>query len=202
VLAQLRPQDAARLMQLIPEQMRAEVVYRAANMGPTSPGAMEAIIQSLIASTHTPTAAEAATEQQSGVQFLVDILQNLDRSTERQLLGALKEIDGDFAGGVEEQLLVFEDLFKLDDRQLQALLRRVQPQTLALALRGTDDSIKQRALTNISTRAREEVEQEMELTGPVRATEVEKAQREITNLARKLEAEGEINLQPEQVEYI
>jgi len=201
VVAQLHSPEAASLLQLMPQGLQAEVAYRAANLGLTSPGAVEATTRAIAEATWTATAQQGKQEE-TGLQFLLDVLQNVDRSTEKQLLQGLKEINGDFTTGLEEQLVTFEDLFNLEERPLQTLLRQVEVQTLARALRGVDDKIKQHALNNLSTRMQEELQQEMELMGQIRASQVEAAQREITNLARKLEEDGEIDLRPEEGEYI
>ncbi|HEY3397650.1 MAG TPA: FliG C-terminal domain-containing protein [Armatimonadota bacterium] len=201
VLSQLPPGNAAKLLHMMPEEVRTEVAYRASNLGPTSPGAMEAVVRSLTESARCPTA-EGQGQHDTGLEFLLSLLQNVDRATEKSLLEGLKSLDGEFATSVEERLVTFEDLFNLDDRSVQTLLRAVPIQTLALALRGADEKIKRRAQSNLSSRIQEELTQEMELMGPVRVSQVEQAQREVTNLAREMADRGEFDLHQEHNEYI
>jgi flagellar motor switch protein FliG len=201
VVSQLRPYSVAHILQLMPPAVRTEVGYRAANLGPTSPGALESALRSLVEVTHGADSPQGS-RQGPGLQFMLDVLQSVDRNTERQLIEELKGMDADFATRLEEQMVTFEDLFVIEDRELQGLLRQVRTQTLALALRGADEMIRKRALANLSSRLQEELRQEMELMGPAKVAEVEQAQREVTNLAREMEERGELDLRKEKVEYI
>lgn len=201
VLSQLQPGQVARLLQLVPAESRAQVAYRAANLGPIAPGTLEALLRCLTESAYHAAESEGPREE-TGVDFLLEVLQSVDRGTERQLLEGLRQLDEEFAASVEDHLVTFEDLFRLEDRGLQTLLRQVQMQTLALALRGSEDSLRQRAQSNLSSRMQEELQQEIELMGPVRVAQVEEAQRQFTTLARDLADKGELDLRPEQAEYI
>jgi len=201
VLAQLRAPDAAALLQLMPPDLRAAILYRAANLGPTAPGALEMVARSLTEATPS-TITDEGGAQSSGIEFLVEIMQNVDRTTEKQVMESLREVAPEFAATMEERLVTFEDIFQIESRALQNLLRQVVVPTLALALRGADERLRQAASANLSTRMQEELAQEIELMGPVRVTQVEEAQREVTNLARSLEEKGELDLRRGKVEYI
>ncbi len=201
IISQLPPTKAANLLQFMDEQQRGDVAYRAANLGPLAPGALEALAESIDSDAVRPESSdqEPAT---SGTDFILQVFEHLDRSSEKELLEVLSNIDNAFAEQINDQLVTFDSLFMLDDRFMQVLLREVDSATLAVALKSSDEHQRERVMKNLSERAREALEQETEVLGAVKVTDVDAAQKEIVNIARRLDEAEQITLREEQVEYI
>ncbi len=190
ILAHLEPQAAASLLSGLPEDLRANVALRVANMETISPEAAQEIEQTLskeLEGFGTRTVSGAG-----GVKILADILNVLERSTEKELLSAIEEKQPELASQVKQLLFVFDDILLLDDRSLQRVLREVDTADLALALKAADEEIKQKIFKNISERAAQMIQEEIEYMGPKRLSEVEAAQLRIIEVIRNLEDSGEI----------
>ena len=140
--------------------------------------------------------------RRDGVKELADLLNQTDRSTERSILGELENDDPALAERVRELMFVFEDLDTLDDRSLQEVLRQVDGQVLATALKGVADELRETVERNLSERVRTTVREEMDLLGQVRLRDVEEAQTMIVRKVRELEQEGVIVLARGQEEFI
>jgi flagellar motor switch protein FliG len=128
------------------------------------------------------------------VKPLVEILARADAETERTLLGRIDEVDPPLAQDIRQRLFTIEDLVKLEDKALQLLLRQVDTKELSMALKGTTEAVRERIYTNLSERASENLKEEMDLLGPQRLSDVEKARKEIVRTVRQLEQEGSIVL--------
>ena len=201
IISQLPATKVATILELMDDARRADVAYRAANLGPLAPGTLEALAQSVDSDVVRPESSELEATT-SGVGFLLQVFEHLDRSSEKQLLETLATIDDDFANQINDQLVTFESLFALDDRSLQVLLREVDAQVLALALKAADEHQRQQAMENLSTRAQEALREEIEVLGAVKVTDVEAAQKTIVDAARRLDEAGDIALRQEKVDYI
>jgi flagellar motor switch protein FliG len=132
--------------------------------------------------------------RRDGVKELADMLNQTDRSTERSILSELEAVDPELAERVRELMFVFEDLVKLDDRSLQELLRSVDTQKLAVALKGTNPELREVIERNLSERARTTLTEETDLLGQVRLKDVEEAQSEIVRRVHEMEREGLITI--------
>ena len=203
ILSQLSAAKAAEILGFMDEEKRGEVAYRTANLGLLSPEALPGLATSIESQVVRlqPNTTEHE-DQGSGLEFLLQVFEHLDRSLEKEILAALSDIDESFGEQVQEQLVTFETLFSLNDRSLQTLLRQVDSATLALALKGVAPSYVERVMNNLSGRAVEALTEEINSLGLVRVTEVGAAQKEVTNLARQLDEAGEIALRAEEEEYI
>tara|TARA_Y100000296_G_scaffold77233_1_gene98677 strand:- start:1126 stop:1548 length:423 start_codon:yes stop_codon:yes gene_type:complete len=129
-----------------------------------------------------------------GVKRTADIMNFLESSTESQLIEAIREMDEDLSSRIEDLMFVFDNLAEVDDRGIQALLREVSSEVLIVALKGADDAIKDKIFRNMSKRASELLQDDLEAKGPVRISEVEAAQKEILTIARRMADAGEIVL--------
>ena len=129
-----------------------------------------------------------------GVKSLADILNQADRSTERNVLDSLTETDEELSAEVRRLLFVFEDITKLDDRSIQLILREADQKDLALALRGVSEEVKQRILGNMSERGAQMLVEEMEFQPPQRKRDVEEAQGRVVAIVRRLEEAGAVVL--------
>ncbi len=194
VLAHLPAGDAAALMDVMPPEFRAEVVERIATMDRVAP---EAISQaaSVLASKLRGLGSQGSLAP-GGIPSLVEILNRADSSTEKQVLADLEARDRVLADAVRERMFTFEDALKLDDRTLQEVLRRVTISDLALALKGSGDDpeVLEKVKRNLSERAAQELDEEIEVMGPVRLSAVDAAQGNVVKAVRELEAEGAITI--------
>jgi flagellar motor switch protein FliG len=194
VLAHLPPDYAAAVLRDLDPTLHADVAQRIAKLGRISPEVVEQVAQVLERKLSAVVRSGGAALRVGGVQGLVGILNNSERSAERQILGELEQIDPELAEEVRSQMFVFDDVVQLDDRTLQRVLRHIVPKDLALALKGVDDSVRQKFLRNMSERAAEDLLEEIEILGPTRLSTVEAAQSAVVRTVRELEAQGEITL--------
>ena len=129
-----------------------------------------------------------------GIKCAAEILNFIDRSVEAKISERITELDADLAERIQDLMFTFENLVDIDDRGVQALLREVSTDNLVLALKGTDEAIKDKIFNNMSQRAAEMLRDDLDAKGPVKLSEVEGAQKEILTIARRLADEGTISL--------
>ena len=192
VVANLHTTLAAQVLSLLPDHDQADIALRIARMGETSPEVVkqvEEVMKQKLANVDTLEYRVAG-----GVKSLAEILNAVDRSTERNVLDSLSESDEEIGAEVRRLLFVFEDITKLDDRSIQLVLRETDQKDLALALRGVSDEVKQRILSNMSERGAQMLTEEMDFQPPQRKRVVEEAQGKIVSIVRKLEESGAIVL--------
>lgn len=188
VIANLHARLAAQVLSVLEPEEQADIALRVARMTETSPEVVkriEAVVRGKLANVVAADPSAAG-----GVQALADILNQTDRPTERNVLDALAETDGEVAEEVRRLLFVFEDVANLDDRSIQMVLRDVDQRDLALALRGVDDEVQERMLQNLSQRGAQNIREEMEFMPPQLKRVVEEAQGRIVAAVRKLEESG------------
>ncbi|WAM33452.1 flagellar motor switch protein FliG [Caldicellulosiruptor morganii] len=190
VLAYLKPQQAAQVLASLPQEKQAEVARRIALMDRTSPDVIREVekvlekkLSSVVMQDYTVV---------GGIQAIVDILNAVDRGTEKRILEALEIEDVELVEEIRKRMFVFEDIIKLDNRSIQRVLREVENNTLAIALKGTTEEVRKVIFSNMSKRMAEMIQEDMEYMGPVRIRDVEEAQQKIVNIIRKLEDAGEI----------
>ena len=138
--------------------------------------------------------ASSARANKGSVKRAADIMNFLDNSVEGPLMDAIREVDSDLSSQIEDLMFVFDNLNEIDDRGIQTLLREVSSDVLVLALKGADDRLKAKVFKNMSKRAAELLQDDLESKGPVRVSEVETAQKEILAVARRMADAGEIVL--------
>lgn len=190
ILCYLQPEKAAQVLAELPEDVQSEVSYRVATMSNTSPMVIkeiEKVLESKLSSV-------VRTEMTSlgGVETLVGILNQVDRSTEKNITEELEKEDAELADKVKSSMFVFEDIVLLDDVYIQRMLREIDAKDLSLALKGCSDEVANSIYKNQSKRAAASLKEDMEFLGPVRLVDVEKAQQKILNIIRRLEDAGEI----------
>jgi flagellar motor switch protein FliG len=192
VVANLHTSLASQVLSHLPGNEQAEIALRIARMGETSPevvkqveGVMRRKLDSVVQQEYSSA---------GGIKSLAEILNHADRSTERNVLDALTESDEELAAEVRRLLFVFEDIVKLDDRSIQLVLREADQKDLALALRGVNDDVKERILSNMSERGATMLVEEMAYMPPQRKRVVEDAQGRIVAIVRKLEEAGALVL--------
>ncbi|MCQ2978996.1 MAG: flagellar motor switch protein FliG [Clostridia bacterium] len=192
VLSYLRPNQAAQLLSGLPKGKQTEVAKRIATMDRTSPDIIREVEKVLESKVSTMMNQDYASV--GGVDSIVEILNAVDRGTEKNILETLEVEDVNLADEIRNKMFVFEDIVKLDNRSIQRILRDVDNSTLAVALKGSSEQVKDIVLSNVSKRLAEMVVEEIQFMGPVRLRDVEEAQQKIVAVIRKLEDAKEIVL--------
>jgi len=128
-----------------------------------------------------------------GIKPVAEILNHLPKSVEGKILAAISEQNNEIAQKIKEHMFVFEDLVMLEGRDLQGVLKEIDGQKLALALKAASDELKNKIFGNVSERVKDMITDDMETMGPVKLKDVEKAQQDVVSIARKLEEEGKIS---------
>ena len=182
----------ADVLTLLPEDIQADLVRRIATLETVEPGAvkeLERVIKSKFAANTSLRASKIV-----GVKAAAKIMNFTKTDMESRILGAIRKQDKDLMAEIQDNMFVFENLAGSDDRSLQTLLRSVDQDVLIIAMKGADSGLQDKLLACMSTRAAANIRDEMEALGPVRLTEVQEAQKQIINVARKLSDDGTIVL--------
>ncbi len=190
ILAYLDPQKAAQILSGLSHQIQADVAKRIAQMDRTSPDVLREVERVLERKLST-LASEDFTSA-GGIDSIVEVLNNVDRGTEKIIIEALEEEDPELAEEIKKRMFVFEDIVLLDDRSIQKVLREVDTQDLAKALKGVDAEVQEKIYRNMSKRASSLLREDMDFMGPIRLRDVEESQQKIVNIIRKLEESGDI----------
>ncbi len=202
VLSYLDPKHAGNVMAELPQEVRSEIAWRIATMDKISPQVVRQVEQGLDRKLSS-VVARADLAAVGGIQYLIGVLNQVDRGTEKSIIDALEASDPDLAEQVRSQLFTFDDIVKLDDRSIQRVLRDVNKQDLMVALKGTDVEVQETIFRNMSTRASDSLREELEISGPMRLKNVYESQKKIVQIIRALEAAEEIIVQREgEDEYV
>jgi len=188
VVANLHTTLAAQVLSCLPEEQQADIALRIARMGETPPDVVREIENVMRRKLETVVQQEYSAA--GGVKSLAEILNHTDRPTERNVLDTIAEQDSELGEEVRRLLFVFEDIARLDDRSIQLVLREVDQRDLALALRGVEEAVKERLLSNMSERGAQMLREEMEFQPPQKKRVVEEAQGRIVGVVRRLEDAG------------
>jgi len=190
ILAHLEPETSATILSALPEALRASVVIRIATMDRTAPDVVKEVERTLerkLASVFTEGFTFAG-----GVKEIAEVLNRVDRGTEKGIFAELEERDPELADEIKKLMFVFEDIVLVDNSGIQKALREIDNRDLALALKMASDEVQEKVFKNLSTRASSYIKEEMELMGPVRVRQVEEAQQKIVAVLRRLEESDEI----------
>ncbi|PWU68874.1 flagellar motor switch protein FliG [Gracilibacillus dipsosauri] len=190
VLSYLDSEQAAQILSDLPTELQASIAKRIALMDSTSPEIISEVEQILERKLSTTVTQDYT--QTGGIQAVVEVLNGVDRSTERTILDALEIDDPELAEEIKKRMFVFEDIVTLDNRAIQRVIREVDNDDLRLSLKVSSDEVKEIMFHNMSTRMAETFKEEMEFMGPVRLRDVEEAQSRIVSVVRRLEEVGEI----------
>jgi flagellar motor switch protein FliG len=190
VLSYLNPVQSGSILSSLPQELQAEVARRIALMDRTSPeiiNEVEFVLEKKFSSTVTQDFTKAG-----GIEAVVDVLNGVDRSTERTILDALGIQDPELAEEIKKRMFVFEDIVGLDRRAVQRIIRDIPNEDMLLALKTASEEVKDIVFKNMSERRVESFKEELEYLGPVRLRDVEEAQTRIVATIRRLEESGEI----------
>ncbi len=192
VLSTLESDHAAEILMHVPEEHRSEVLMRIATLDDVSPTALDelngVLEQQLSASTNVQSTGVG------GVKTAASILNLMDADVEAAITEAITAKDAELAQEIADKMFVFENLLAVDDRGIQSILREVQSDTLIVALKGADDTMKEKIFSNMSSRAAEMMQEDLDAKGPVRLKDVEAAQKEILEVATRMAEAGDISL--------
>jgi flagellar motor switch protein FliG len=200
VLAYLESDQAAEVLDMLPERIRADVIMRIATLDGIPPSAfneLDEVMEKQFAGNENLKSSSVG-----GVRAAAEILNLVDGATEESVLAGVREADETLGQSIQDQMFVFDNLLEIDDRGIQMLLRDVESDTLIVALKGADKEVRDKILGNMSRRAAEMLEEDLETRGPVRISEVEAAQKEILGVARRMSEQGQINIGGKGEEYV
>ena len=190
ILAYLDPQKASNILQNLPVEIQSDVARRIATMDRTSPDVLREVERVLEKKLSTLSSEDYTAA--GGVESIVEILNLVDRSSEKSIIESLEEEDAELAEEIKKRMFVFEDIVLLDDRAIQRVMREVDTQELSKALKSVDVEVQDKIFKNMSKRAAAMLKEEMEFMGPTRKKDIEDAQQKIVSIIRRLEDSGEI----------
>jgi flagellar motor switch protein FliG len=190
ILAYLDSAKSSIILSALPPDRQVDVARRIALMNNTSPEVIKEVERVLERKLSSVVPQEVTSA--GGIKSVVEILNRVDRGTEKTILEALEVQDPELAEEIKKLMFVFEDLVTLDDRSVQRILREVENQDLVLALKGASQEVTSKIFNNMSKRASDMLQEDIQYLGPVRLRDVEEAQQRIVNIIRKLEDTGEI----------
>ena len=192
VLSYLEPEQSAEILAQFPEKVRLDLLMRIANLEEVQPAALQELNEIM----EKQFAGQAGTQaaKMGGLKSAANIMNYLDTAIEGQLMDAIREQDEEMSQQIQDLMFVFDNLIDVDDKGIQAILREVQQDALLKSIKGADEELKNKIMKNMSKRAAEMLNDDLEALGPVRISEVETAQKEILSVARRLSDSGEIML--------
>ena len=192
VISYLEPGVAADVLVMLPEDIQADIIHRIATLETVQPDALHELERVMQLKFKTNTSLRASSV--GGVKAAAQIMNFTKQNMEGRIIKSLGEKDRLLAKDIQESMFTFDTLILMDDRSMQTLLRNVEQEVLIIALKGTDDELKEKIFSCMSQRAAANIQDEMEVLGPLRLTEVQEAQKAIINVARTMSDEGSIVL--------
>ena len=192
IMSYLGPQRSAQLLVQLPEETREKVVERLATLAPTPIEVVETVVDVL--NQKAGVQRSRGLNQTGGLKTAADLLNAMDKQLSKALLVAIEERNADLGTGIRNKMFIFEDLKNLDKGGLQKILREIDMRDLAVALKPASEKLKAALLGCISKRAAETVNEEMNFMGSIKAKEIEAAQQRIIEVVRRLESEGELEI--------
>lgn len=190
ILSYLEAEQAGIILSSLSQDVQADIARRIATMDSTSPeviSEVEAVLERKLSSTVTQDFSEAG-----GIDAVVEVLNGVDRATEKTILDALEEQDPELAEEIKTRMFVFEDIVTLDNRSIQRIIRECENEDLILSLKVSSEEVQDVLFSNMSSRMAESFKEEIEILGPVRLRDVEESQTRIVGIIRRLEEAGEI----------
>ncbi len=192
ILSYLRPEQVAEILEILPPERQKNIIKRIATLGSVPREFLEDMTKTLEA--EMIGGSGDSEEHAGGVQVIAEVLNRMSRSGEQEILESLESTDPELATEIKNRMFTFDDLFKLDDRSMRMLLEEVDREDLPRALKVFDDETKEKVFSNLSKRAAEMLREDIAIMPPVRLSDVEKSQRAIIEIAKRLEAEDKIKL--------
>ncbi|MFC1750164.1 flagellar motor switch protein FliG, partial [Pseudomonadota bacterium] len=191
---------AAEVLSLLPERTRSDTILRIATLDGIQPAALNELDTILERQFSGGNAVQSSSV--GGKKTAANILNFMDASIESEILDEVKENDSELGQELEDLMFVFDNIGEIDDRGIQSLMREVSSETLVLALKGADETVKDKIFNNMSKRASEMLRDDLESKGPVRLSDVEGAQKEILAIARRMMESGELSIGGKGEEFV
>ncbi|MDY0049634.1 MAG: flagellar motor switch protein FliG [Halothiobacillaceae bacterium] len=192
VLSHLEGDQAAEILTMLPENMRSDILMRIATLEGISPAALMELDD--IMERQASGSGGGKSSKVGGVRVAAGIMNNLEGTIEEKIMSDVKSLDTELGNQIEDLMFVFANLIDVDDRSLQVLLREVPADRLLMALKGADNDLRDKFFHNMSKRAAEMMRDDLEAMGPTKLSDVESAQKEILQIARRLAEEGKVSL--------
>ncbi len=190
LLAHMDSEQAAPILSALPQELQVDVTTRLATMQSVSPEVLEQVEEVL--SQQMKSLFGGNVSEVGGVKFVAEMLNQVDRGAEKNILGNLERENPELATEIKNLMFVFEDIGLLDDRGIQRVLKEIDTKELGLALKGASENVSEKFFKNMSSRAAEMMKEDMQFMGPVKLKDVEAAQQRIVDVVRRLEDDGEI----------
>ncbi len=190
ILVHLKSVVASDILSMLPDDIKSDVAFRIANLDKVLSGMVEEIDK--VFEEVLQNKDHAAIQEAGGVSRLAEILNQIDGGSAEQIIDDIEENNPDLADEIKQMMFVFEDIVLVDDKGLQKVLRSVESQELAVALKASSEDVKQKIFKNMSERAAEILKEEMEVSGAVRMKDVTDAQQKITRIIQEMERKGEL----------
>ena len=194
VMAHIPPTQSAAVVGVLPPERQAEVVKRLATIDSVSPDMVKMVEQALMSELEMSLGVQGVTRQIGGTKLVADIMNQMERSSEEALMQKLEDSDESLAETVRGLMFVFDDILNIDTRGVQTLLKEVDRDTLVMALKAAGEGIREYVFSNLSQRAAEMIQDDMEAKGPVRLRDVQQAQGEVVQAALRLASTGAIEI--------
>ncbi len=192
ILAHLEPSHAAEVVRELPEKFQPEVMFRMATLDRVAPSVIKELDEALAHEFRTAGTMEGS--QIGGIEAVAEIVNSMDRATETNVLGEIEASNPELAENIRQLMFVFEDLISIDDRGMQTILKEVDSNDLMMALKTATEPLKEKIFANMSERAALMMKEDLEAMGPVKISDVEKAQQNILRTVKRMEDEGKIVL--------
>ena len=189
IISQLLPEEASEVMATLPDNLQLDVIDRMAKLENVSPEMLRNVAHVLESEIKT---AQTTTRKMGGVKSISEILNNMDRQVSSSILVRIEENDPEMAEEIRQNMFIFEDLIKVDDKGIQKILKETSSDILSRAMKTVSDAIKEKFFKNMPERAADMLKEDIEDMGPTRLADIEKAQNEIVKVAMKLADEGKI----------
>jgi flagellar motor switch protein FliG len=189
IISQLLPEEASEVMASLQDNLQLDVIDRLAKLENISPEMLRDVARVLEREIKT---ASTGARQMGGVKSISEILNNMDRQASSAILVRIEENDPEMAEEIRQNMFIFEDLIKVDDKGIQEILKEISTDILAKSMKTVSDAIKEKIFKNMSERAADMLKEDVEDMGPTRLADIEKAQNEIVKVAMKLADEGKI----------
>ena len=189
IISQLLPEEASEVMATLPDNLQLDVIDRMAKLENVSPEMLRNVAHVLESEIKT---AQTTTRKMGGVKSISEILNNMDRQVSSAILVRIEENDPEMAEEIRQNMFIFEDLIKVDDKGIQKILKETSSDILTRAMKTVSDAIKEKFFKNMPERAAGMLKEDIEDMGPARLADIEKAQNEIVKVAMKLADEGKI----------
>jgi len=191
VLAHLDPSHAAESLAELPDELKAEVTIRIANLQDISPSVVKTLAKVLEERFESISSYNV---EVGGTKAVAEIFNRMDKNTSKIVMERLEKDAPSLVASIRDMMFVFDDIKRLGNTAIQEILKRADKKTLTLALKGADDELKEKFFANMSKRGVEAMKEEMEFMGPVKLKDVEKAQHEIVEIVRELDSEGLVSI--------